>query len=110
MMAKKVKAGDEVKAEHINDVIDDIIATDSKIDKIPAGPQGPKGEAGATGPTGVEGPKGEAGPIGATGAKGADGLSIKALELVEDTNGKVTGGKMTLSDNSVIDVTVAQQK
>ncbi|WP_437348024.1 collagen-like triple helix repeat-containing protein, partial [Melissococcus plutonius] len=100
----KVKAGDEVKAEHINNIIDDVVATDTKIDKIPAGPQGSKGE------TGTVGPKGETGPIGATGAKGADGLSVKALELVADATGKVTGGKMTLSDESIVDVTVTQGK
>lgn len=95
MKALKVKAGDEVKAEHINNIIDDVITTDTKIDKIPAGPQGPKGETG---------------PIGATGAKGADGLSVKALELIADATGKITGGKMTLSDDSIVDVTVTQGK
>ncbi|MCV2505902.1 collagen-like triple helix repeat-containing protein [Melissococcus plutonius] len=95
MKALKVKAGDEVKAEHINNIIDDVVATDTKIDKIPAGPQGPKGETG---------------PIGATGAKGADGLSVKALELIADATGKITGGKMTLSDDSIVDVTVTQGK
>ncbi|AIM25758.1 hypothetical protein MEPL4_4c00310 [Melissococcus plutonius] len=95
MKAVKVKAGDEVKAEHINNIIDDVVATDTKIDKIPAGQQGPKGETGA---------------VGATGAKGADGLSVKALELVADATGKVTGGKITLSDESIVDVTVTQGK
>ncbi|MCV2501976.1 phosphoenolpyruvate synthase [Melissococcus plutonius] len=75
--------------------MDDVVATDTKIDKIPAGPQGPKGETG---------------PIGATGAKGADGLSVKALELIADATGKITGGKMTLSDDSIVDVTVTQGK
>ncbi|MGK9479646.1 collagen-like triple helix repeat-containing protein [Melissococcus plutonius] len=101
MKALKVKAGDEVKAEHINNIIDDVVATDTKFDKIPAGPQGPKGETGS---------KGETGPIGATGAKGSDGLSVKALELIADTTGKITSGKMTLSDNSIVDVTVTQDK
>ncbi|MGK9316018.1 collagen-like triple helix repeat-containing protein, partial [Melissococcus plutonius] len=94
----KVKAGDEVKAEHINNIIDDVVATDTKFDKIPAGPQGPKGETGS---------KGETGPIG---AKGSDGLSVKALELIADTTGKITSGKMTLSDNSIVDVTITQDK
>ncbi|MCV2498211.1 collagen-like triple helix repeat-containing protein [Melissococcus plutonius] len=98
MKALKVKAGDEVKAEHINNIIDDVVATDTKFDKIPAGPQGPKGETGS---------KGETGPIG---AKGSDGLSVKALELIADTTGKITSGKMTLSDNSIVDVTITQDK
>lgn len=92
MKAVKVNAGDEIKAEHVNNIIDDVVATDEKISSIPAGSQGPKGDTGAT------------------GAKGVDGLSVKALELTEDTAGKITGGKMTLSDNSVIDVTVTQTK
>ncbi|MCV2501972.1 collagen-like triple helix repeat-containing protein, partial [Melissococcus plutonius] len=78
--------------------IDDVVATDTKFDKIPAGPQGPKGETGS---------KGETGPIG---AKGSDGLSVKALELIADTTGKITSGKMTLSDNSIVDVTITQDK
>ncbi|MCV2528134.1 collagen-like protein [Melissococcus plutonius] len=98
MKALKVKAGDEVKAEHINNIIDDVVATDTKFDKIPAGPQSPKGETGS---------KGETGPIG---AKGSDGLSVKALELIADTTGKITSGKMTLSDNSIVDVTITQDK
>ena len=51
----------------------------------------------------VSGPKGE---NGTPGAKGADGKSVKALALTTDAAGKVTGGTMTLSDNSTVAVTV----
>lgn len=54
----------------------------------------------------VSGPKGEKGENGTPGAKGADGKSVKALALKVDATGKVTGGTMTLSDNSTVVVTV----
>jgi hypothetical protein len=49
----------------------------------------------------------QVGPKGATGAKGAAGLSIKSLELTK-TDGEVTGGIVTLSDDSTAPVTVTE--
>ena len=59
-----------------------------------------------SGPKGDPGNPGAAGKDGAPGAKGADGKSVKALALTVDAAGKVTGGTMTLSDNSTVAVTV----
>lgn len=81
----------------------------------PQGPQGEKGdvgETGATGPkgdkgdTGAQGPAGQDGAQGATGPAGADGKSIKAIALTTNTAGAVTGGTATLSDDSIIQITV----
>lgn len=44
--------------------------------------------------------------VAVSGPKGADGKSVKALALTVDADGKVTGGTMTLSDNSTVAVTV----
>lgn len=52
------------------------------------------------------GAKGDKGDKGDTGAKGADGKSITAISLTVDGDGKVTGGKATLSDKSTIDISV----
>ena len=68
------------------------------------GDTGPQGEQGATGATGTQGPKGE---TGATGPAGADGKSIKAIALTT-TDGVVTGGTATLSDDSIIQITVTE--
>lgn len=65
----------------------------------------PKGEKGDTGAAGAEGP---AGPKGDTGATGANGLSITAIALTTDVDGKVTGGTATLSDSSTVSITVTQ--
>jgi hypothetical protein len=46
------------------------------------------------------------GDKGATGTNGADGKSVKSLALKVDGAGKVTGGTMTLSDNSTSAVTI----
>lgn len=62
-------------------------------------PKGEKGDAGAEGP---------AGPKGDTGAAGTNGLSITAIALTTDVDGKVTGGTATLSDNSTVSITVTQ--
>lgn len=70
------------------------------------GPQGLKGEVGEKGETGIQGMKGDAGEKGESGTDGADGLSITAIELTVDIDGKVTGGTATLSDASTIPVTV----
>lgn len=58
--------------------------------------------SGATGPKGDKGDKGEVGPAG------ADGKSITAIALTTNAEGAVTGGTATLSDESVIQITVTQ--
>lgn len=82
-----------------------------------SGVQGPKGDKGDTGATGSQGPagvKGDKGDKGATGAqgpsgqKGADGKSVKAITLITNVEGVVTGGTATLSDDSTIQITVTQ--
>lgn len=76
-----------------------------------SGVQGPQGEVGPQGPKGDKGdtgPQGPAGQDGATGPAGADGKSITAIALTTDETGKVTGGTATLSDESIINITVTQ--
>lgn len=60
---------------------------------------------GAKGDAGAKGDKGDKGDTGATGPTGADGKSITAIELTT-TEGQVTGGTATLSDESTIPITV----
>lgn len=70
---------------------------------------GPKGWVDAT--SGVQGPKGDKGATGAqgpSGQKGADGKSVKAITLTTNAEGVVTGGTVTLSDDSTIQITVTQ--
>lgn len=59
-----------------------------------------EGVQGEQGPQGLQGPKGD------TGAKGANGLSITAIALTTDVDGKVTGGTATFSDASTVTITV----
>lgn len=80
----------------------------------PKGDKGDKGDTGETGPqgpkgdTGAQGPAGQDGAQGATGPAGADGKSITAIALTTNAEGAVTGGTATLSDESVIQITVTQ--
>ena len=72
------------------------------------GAQGPKGDTGAQGPkgdTGAQGPKGDQGDQGPAGAAGADGKSITAIKLIT-TEGQVTSGEATMSDQSKVPITV----
>lgn len=70
---------------------------------------GPNGWTDAA--SGVQGPQGEVGPqgpAGQNGAAGADGKSITAIALTTNAEGAVTGGTATLSDESIIQITVTQ--
>lgn len=73
-----------------------------KGDKGDIGPQGDKGDTGAQGPAGQDGAQ------GATGPAGADGKSITSIALTTNAEGAVTGGTATLSDESIIQITVTQ--
>nr|DAF51929.1 MAG TPA: hypothetical protein [Siphoviridae sp. ctOb14] len=73
--AKKVSAGDEIKAEDHNTLVDDVIALDEKPSK---GEKGDTGAAGKDGAAGAKGEKGDTGAKGATGAAGKDGFGTEA--------------------------------
>ncbi|QDZ69503.1 collagen-like protein [Pediococcus pentosaceus] len=90
--ANEWKTGDTITAPKLNALENDLAA-------VGDGEQGPKGDAGATGPAGPTGPKGDKGDAGATGA------SVKSIEL-EITDGSVTGGTATLTDDSTAPITV----
>jgi hypothetical protein len=85
--AHEWKSGDTITAERLN-------ALENGVQNEQVGPAGKDGAAGAKGDT------------GATGKAGADGKSVKAIALTVDTDGKVTGGTATLSDNSTLAITV----
>lgn len=53
------------------------------------------------------GPKGDTGAAGAKGATGNAGLSVKSLALTT-TDGKVTAGTVTFSDDTTAAVTVTE--
>lgn len=90
--ANEWKTGDTITATKLNAIENDLAA-------VGDGEQGPKGDAGARGPAGPTGPKVDKGADGATGA------SVKAIEL-ELTDGSVTGGTATLTDDSTVSITV----
>ena len=59
---------------------------------------------------GKDGTNGTNGKDGAPGAAGKDGNSVKSITLTVDADGKVTGGSATLTDESVVDITVQTQE
>lgn len=82
------KSGDVITKEKLNNIEQGIV-------NVPAGPAGPKGD------------KGDTGVAGAKGATGAAGLGIKSLALTT-TDGKVTAGTVTFSDDTTAAVTVTE--
>lgn len=79
------KDGDVITKEKLNNIEQGIV-------NVPAGPKGDKGDTGAA---------------GAKGATGAAGLGIKSLALTT-TDGKVTAGTVTFSDDTTAAVTVTE--
>ena len=71
-----------------------------------AGKKGPKGDPGPAGPAG---PKGATGAAGKDGATGAAGKGVKAIAL-ETTDGAVTGGTTTFTDNSTSAINVTEKE
>ena len=69
-----------------------------------------KGKDGTNGTNGKDGAPGAAGKDGAAGAPGKDGNSVKSITLTVDADGKVTGGSATLTDESVVNITVQTQE
>lgn len=128
MAVEKVKAGQEIKAAKINEVIDKVENIEltpgpkgdagpkgstgdtgepgPQGDAGPEGPQGIQGDPGPEGPTGDTGLKGDAGAKGTTGSKGDPGVGVKTIEFTTDEAGAVTGGTATLTDDSTIDITI----
>lgn len=94
---KDWKDGDVITKEALNNI-------EQGIANVPAGATGPKGDKGDTGETGPAGAEGDKGDVGAAGAAG---LGIKSLALTT-TDGKVTGGTMTFSDDSTAEITVTE--
>lgn len=113
--AKKVNAGDDIKATDHNNLVDDVTALDKREPQ--KGDPGKQGEPGPSGKSafeiaqdnGFEGTEGEwlASLKGPQGDPGTNGKSVKALSLTTDDNGAVTGGKVTFSDDSTADITVS---
>lgn len=94
--------------------VDEEVITKEKLNNIEDGianielTPGPKGDTGAPGPkgdTGAQGPKGDQGDQGPAGVAGADGKSITAIKLIT-TEGQVTSGEATMSDQSKVPITV----
>lgn len=62
-----------------------------------------KGEKGDTGATGASGKD------GSNGTNGNDGASITAISLVKDETGAIISGTATMSDDSVIEISITTE-
>ena len=103
----------DVKLNHIEDGIANIESTPGpkgeKGDTGPQGIQGPKGDKGDTGPQGIQGPKGDKGDTGQQGPAGKNGSDAKQITKVvinTDATDKVTGGTVTFTDESTVEITI----
>lgn len=76
----------------------------------PEGPPGPTGPAGPAGPTGPAGKDGEDGKDGNPGQDDKDGTSVKSIVLKTNAEGKVISGTATLTDETVVQITVTVEE
>ena len=90
--------GDVITKEKLNKIEDGI----EGIELTP-GAQGPKGDKGDTGAQGL---KGEKGDTGAQGPAGKDAKEIKTIVINADATDKVTGGVLTYTDDTTVNITV----
>ena len=84
---------------------DEEVITKEKLNNIEDGIANIELTPGPKGDTGAQGPKGDQGDQGPAGAAGADGKSITAIKLIT-TEGQVTSGEATMSDQSKVPITV----
>ena len=84
---------------------DEEVITKEKLNNIEDGIANIELTPGPKGDTGAQGPKGDQGDQGPAGAAGADGKSITAIKLIT-TEGRVTSGEATMSDQSKVPITV----
>lgn len=106
----KFSTGKKPNGDDFKELIDFRGADGAKGDKGDTGAVGAKGDKGDTGATGAKGEKGDTGTAGAKGDKGdagAKGASVKSIAFTT-TDGKVTGGTATLTDNTTVPVTVTE--
>lgn len=88
------------------------IITDAKLNHIEDGianielTPGPKGETGAQGPAGPKGDKGDTGQQGPAGEDGSDAKQITKVVINTDATDKVTGGTVTFTDESTVEITI----
>ena len=114
--------GDVITKEKLNKIEDGIEGIEltpgpqgpagEKGDTGAQGPKGDKGDTGAQGPkgdkgdTGAQGLKGEKGDTGAQGPAGKDAKEIKTIVINTDATDKVTGGVLTYTDDTTVNITV----
>ena len=102
--------GDVITKEKLNKIEDGIEGIE--LTPGPQGPAGEKGDTGAQGPkgekgdTGAQGLKGEKGDTGAQGPAGKDAKEIKTIVINTDATDKVTGGVLTYTDDTTVNITV----
>lgn len=67
-----------------------------------------RGPQGIQGIQGIQGPQGPAGQTGATGPQGPAGASVVSITLTSDTEGNIIGGTATLSDKTIVEITITK--
>lgn len=90
--------GEIISAEKLNHLEDGI--SNIELTPGPQGPAGPKGDTGATGP------KGDTGLQGPAGENGSDAKQITSVVINTDATDKVTGGTVTFTDESTVEITI----
>lgn len=96
--------GDVITKEKLNKIENGIEGIE--LTPGPQGPAGEKGDTGAQGPKGDKGDKGEKGDTGAQGPAGKNAKEIKTIVINTDATDKVTGGVLTYTDETTVNITI----
>mgnify|MGYP001625858430 CR=1 FL=1 len=95
------------KLNNLENGLEDVETTPGpKGDPGEQGPKGDPGEQGPKGDPGAQGPKGDTGAQGPKGEPGSDAKQITSVVINTDTSNVITGGTVTFTDESTVEITV----
>ena len=86
--------------------IDGEVITKEKLNNLENGLENVETTPGPKGDTGAQGPKGDTGAQGPKGEPGSDAKQITSVVINTDASDVITGGTVTFTDESTVEITV----
>ena len=86
--------------------VNDELITADKLNNLENGLENVETTPGPKGDTGAQGPKGDPGAQGPKGEPGSDAKQITSVVINTDASNVITGGTVTFTDESTVEITV----
>ena len=86
--------------------VNDELITADKLNNLENGLENVETTPGPKGDTGAQGPKGDTGAQGPKGEPGSDAKQITSVVINTDASNVITGGTVTFTDESTVEITV----